>query len=46
MPFRDGFFPEQGEAIKSWRESLKMRHPDVIFTHHRDMRTRTNSSAD
>ena len=39
MPFRDGFVPERGEAIKSWWESLKMRiNPDVIFTHHRDMR--------
>jgi LmbE family N-acetylglucosaminyl deacetylase len=37
MTFRDGFFPEQGEAIKSWFEALKMRvNPDVIFTHHRD----------
>ena len=37
MTFRDGFFPEQGEAIKSWFETLKMRaNPDVILTHHRD----------
>jgi LmbE family N-acetylglucosaminyl deacetylase len=37
MSFRDGFFPEQGEAIKSWFETLKMRaDPDVIFTHYRD----------
>jgi LmbE family N-acetylglucosaminyl deacetylase len=37
MNFRDGFFPEQGEAIKSWFEALKMRiNPDVIFTHQRD----------
>ena len=37
MSFRDGFFPEQGEAIKSWFEGLKQRaNPDVIFTHHRD----------
>jgi LmbE family N-acetylglucosaminyl deacetylase len=21
MPFRDGFFPEQGDAIKSWRRA-------------------------
>ena len=29
--FRDGFFPEQGEAIKSWYEALKVRlNPDVI----------------
>jgi LmbE family N-acetylglucosaminyl deacetylase len=37
MTFRDGFFPEQGEAIKSWFETLKTRaNPDVILTHHRD----------
>jgi LmbE family N-acetylglucosaminyl deacetylase len=35
--FRDGFFPEQGEAIKSWFESLKDRvEPDLIFTHRQD----------
>jgi LmbE family N-acetylglucosaminyl deacetylase len=37
MPFRDGFFPEQGEQIKSWFEMLKERvDPDVILTHRRD----------
>ena len=37
MSFRDGFFPEHGEAIKSWFEALKSRvNPDVIFTHYRD----------
>jgi LmbE family N-acetylglucosaminyl deacetylase len=37
MPFRDGFFPEQGQAIKSWFEELKKRvSPDIIFTHRRD----------
>jgi LmbE family N-acetylglucosaminyl deacetylase len=37
MSFRDGFFPEQGEQIKSWFETLKTRvNPDVIFTHRRD----------
>lgn len=37
MPFRDGFFPEQGEQIKSWFERLKARvDPDVILTHRRD----------
>ena len=37
MSFRDGFFPEQGDAIKSWFEMLKPRvNPDVIFTHRRD----------
>lgn len=34
--FQDGYFPEQGEAIKSWFESLKSRvDPDLILTHHR-----------
>ena len=37
MPFRDGFFPEQGEAIKTWFEALKPRiNPDLILTHRRD----------
>ncbi len=37
MSFRDGFFPEQGEAIKSWFETLKLRaDPDIILTHRRD----------
>jgi LmbE family N-acetylglucosaminyl deacetylase len=37
LSFRDGFFPQQGEAIKSWFETLKARAPpDVIFTHYRD----------
>jgi LmbE family N-acetylglucosaminyl deacetylase len=37
MSFQDGFFPEQGNAIKSWFESLKQRvNPDVIFTHCRN----------
>jgi LmbE family N-acetylglucosaminyl deacetylase len=37
MSFRDGFFPEQGEPIKSWFEALKMRvDPDLILTHRRD----------
>jgi LmbE family N-acetylglucosaminyl deacetylase len=37
LTFRDGFFPEQGEAIKSWFETLKTRvQPDVIFTHYRN----------
>jgi len=36
MGFRDGFFPEQGDAIKSWFESLKQRaNPDLILTHRR-----------
>lgn len=35
--FRDGFFPQQGEAIKSWFEALKSRvAPDLILTHRRD----------
>ena len=34
MSFSDGFFPQHGEAIKSWFEELKERvDPDVIFTH-------------
>jgi LmbE family N-acetylglucosaminyl deacetylase len=37
MSFRDGFFPEQGEAIKQWFETLKGRiDPDLILTHRRD----------
>jgi LmbE family N-acetylglucosaminyl deacetylase len=37
MSFRDGFFPEQGEAIKQWFETLKGRiNPDLILTHRRD----------
>lgn len=37
LPFKDGFFPQQGEAIKSWFEELKGRvNPDVILTHYRD----------
>ena len=37
LSFRDGFFPQQGEAIKEWFESLKARvNPDVVFTHRRD----------
>jgi LmbE family N-acetylglucosaminyl deacetylase len=34
LSFRDGFFPEQGEAIKLWFESLRERvKPDLILTH-------------
>jgi LmbE family N-acetylglucosaminyl deacetylase len=37
LPFKDGFFPEQGDAIKSWFELLKARtNPDLILTHYRD----------
>jgi len=37
MSFQDGFFPEQGEAIKQWFELLKRRvEPDLILTHRRD----------
>jgi LmbE family N-acetylglucosaminyl deacetylase len=37
MYFRDGFFPEQGEQIKVWFESLKSRvNPDVILAHRQD----------
>jgi LmbE family N-acetylglucosaminyl deacetylase len=35
--FKDGFFPEHGEGIKLWFESLKSQvSPDVIFTHYHD----------
>jgi LmbE family N-acetylglucosaminyl deacetylase len=35
--FKDGFFPQQGEQIKKWFETLKSRcNPDVIFTHYRN----------
>jgi LmbE family N-acetylglucosaminyl deacetylase len=35
--FRDGFFPQQGEAVKEWFEDIKLRiSPDLIFTHRRD----------
>jgi LmbE family N-acetylglucosaminyl deacetylase len=37
LSFRDGFFPQQGEAIKEWFELLKRRvQPDLILTHRRD----------
>ena len=37
LSFHDSFFPEQGEAIKQWFESLKKRiEPDLILTHRRD----------
>jgi LmbE family N-acetylglucosaminyl deacetylase len=37
LNFRTSFFPEQGEALKSWFEDLKRRAgPDVILTHQRD----------
>jgi LmbE family N-acetylglucosaminyl deacetylase len=37
VSFRDSFFPEQGDAIKSWFETLKQRvNPDLILTHRRD----------
>jgi LmbE family N-acetylglucosaminyl deacetylase len=37
MPFRDGFFPAQGEDIKSWFETVKQSFkPDLILTHRRD----------
>jgi LmbE family N-acetylglucosaminyl deacetylase len=37
MAFRDGFFPTQGEDIKSWFETVKQSlQPDLIFTHRRD----------
>jgi LmbE family N-acetylglucosaminyl deacetylase len=37
MSFPDGMFPEYGETIKEWFESLKQRiEPDLILTHRRD----------
>lgn len=37
LPFRDGFFPTEGEKIKAWFEALKERfQPDLILTHRRD----------
>jgi LmbE family N-acetylglucosaminyl deacetylase len=37
LSFDDGFFPEQGRAIKSWFEDLKGRiDPDLILTHRGD----------
>jgi LmbE family N-acetylglucosaminyl deacetylase len=37
MSFDDGYFPEQGKAIKSWFEDLKGRvDPDLILTHRGD----------
>jgi LmbE family N-acetylglucosaminyl deacetylase len=36
MAFKDSFFPEQGDAIKTWFATLKDRvDPDLIFTHRR-----------
>ena len=35
--FKDGFFPYQGDELKSWMEGLKSRaRPDVVLTHRRD----------
>jgi LmbE family N-acetylglucosaminyl deacetylase len=35
--FKDGFFPYQGNEIKTWMEDLKHRaKPDVILSHRRD----------
>ena len=37
LSFSDGFFPQEGRAIKCWFEELKRRvEPDVVFTHYRD----------
>ena len=37
MHFRDGFFPNDGERIKDWFETLKLRfRPDLILTHRQD----------
>jgi len=35
--FRDGFFPQQGQALKTWFEALKGRaSPDLVLSHWRD----------
>lgn len=35
--FKDGFFPYEGDGVKSWIEALRERvQPDVILTHRRD----------
>lgn len=35
--FKDGYFPYQGEMLKTWMQELKERtSPDVILTHRRD----------
>jgi LmbE family N-acetylglucosaminyl deacetylase len=37
MAFRDGFFPEQGDAIKAWFTALRDRvNPDLILTHRKE----------
>jgi LmbE family N-acetylglucosaminyl deacetylase len=37
LDFKDGFFPQYGEALKTSFEELKLNvSPDVIFTHRRD----------
>jgi LmbE family N-acetylglucosaminyl deacetylase len=36
MSFRDSYFPEEGDAIKSWFAALRKRvNPDLILTHRR-----------
>ena len=35
--FRDGFFPQQGQALKTWFEALKGRaSPDLVLSHWHD----------
>jgi LmbE family N-acetylglucosaminyl deacetylase len=35
--FRDGYFPYQGNEIKSWIENIKtFCNPDVVFTHRKE----------
>ena len=35
--FRDGYFPYQGDEIKSWIENIKtFCNPDVVFTHRKE----------
>jgi LmbE family N-acetylglucosaminyl deacetylase len=35
LPFRESFFPYQGEAIKAEFERLKGTEPDIVFTHYK-----------
>lgn len=35
-PFRDGYLPFQGEAVKAWVADLQQINPDLVLTHRRD----------
>ena len=45
MPFQDGFFPEQGDAIKSWFEKAKGPHQSRSHFHALPYTTRTRTIA-